>query len=109
MQKHKRPATLRQIVPLMFVCSIIILAVAGFFYPPIWWLLLAELILYSLGLVAGALDVARKAGLKYAILAPVIFCILHFAYGLGSLWGIVRFIILKGKFMKKPAEMKLSR
>jgi hypothetical protein len=30
------------------------------------------------------------------VLAPVVFMILHFGYGLGCLWGIVRFVILRG-------------
>ncbi len=109
MQKHKRPATLRQIVPLLFVLSVILLALGGIVYRPIWWILGVELALYLSGLMIGALDVARKSGIKYALLSPLIFLILHFAYGLGSLWGIVRFVILKGKFMKKPEHMKLSR
>ena len=109
MQKHKRPATLRQIIPLMFVLSILVLALAGFMWKPLWYLLALEVGLYLVGILAGAIDVGRKAGWKYMPLAPVVFAILHFAYGLGSLWGVVRFVLLGGKGMKKVQEMKMSR
>lgn len=109
MQKHKRPATLRQVVPLIFVLSILILALAGFVWTPLWYLLGAEIGLYLLGIIAGAVDVGRKSGWKYMPLAPIIFSILHFAYGLGSIWGIIRFVLLGGKGMVKAEEMAMSR
>jgi hypothetical protein len=82
---------------------------AGFLWKPLWILLAIEAALYVLGIVIGALDVGRKSGWRYAPLAPVVFTILHFAYGLGSLWGVVRFSILRGHDMKKPEEMQMSR
>lgn len=109
LQKHKRPATRRQIVPLLFVLSIILLFIAGLLHNIFWNILLLELVVYTLGLIIGAIGVAKKAGIRYAIIAPVVFFILHFAYGLGSIWGIIQFIILKGRFVKRPEEIKLSR
>jgi len=109
MQKHKRPATLRQVMPLLFVASLIVLGFGGILWQGFWWLLVAELCGYALGLLLGTVDVGRKGGWKYAPLAPLVFAILHFGYGLGSLWGIVRFVILRGRMLKKPEEAKLSR
>lgn len=109
LQKHKRPATIRQIMPLLFVFSIIALALAGLFWQSFWWLLGIQLILYVIGLGYGSFDTARKTGWKYAPMAPVVFVILHFGYGLGGLWGIIRFIVLRGWMMKKPEEARLSR
>jgi hypothetical protein len=60
-------------------------------------------------LLLGIFDVGVKSGFRYALLAPLIFVILHFAYGLGGIWGIIRFVVLKGRGMKKPQEMELSR
>lgn len=108
-QKHKKPASIRQMIPLIFVLSFMLLAIGGCIWKPMGYLWLAEIVLYGLGLLLGALDVARKSNLKYAILSPVIFIILHFAYGLGSMWGILRFVVLKGKGLKRPNEFKLSR
>jgi len=65
--------------------------------------------LYVLALLIGALDVGRKSGWQYAPLAPVVFAVLHFAYGFGSLWGIVRFSILRASGLKNSKQMQMSR
>jgi len=109
LQKHKRPASFRQLVPLLFVLSLLLLGLAGLLWRPLWILLAIEAALYILGLVTGAVGVGCKSGWQYAPIAPLIFTILHFAYGLGSLWGGIRFSILKGRGMKKPEEIQMSR
>ena len=109
LQKHKRLASFRQLVPLLFILSLLSLGSVGFLWKPLWILLAIEAALYVLALLIGALDVGRKSGWRYALPAPVVFAILHFAYGLGSLWGIVRFSILRGHSMKKPEQMQISR
>ena len=109
LQKHKRPASFRQLVPLLFVLSLILPGLAGILWKPLWILLVIETAFYVLGLVIGVLDVGRKSGWRYAPLAPMVFAILHFAYGSGSLWGVVRFSILRGSGMKKPEQMQMSR
>ena len=109
LQKHKRPAGFRQLVPLLFVLSLLLMGSAGFLWRPLWILLSIEVVLYVLVLVIGALDVGRKSGWQYTTPAPAVFVILHFAYGLGSLWGIIRFLILRGSGMKKPEQIQMSR
>ena len=108
-QKHGRPAVLRQIVPILFVLILAILFVAGLAVPALWWVLAGILVLYILGLLYGTFDVIRQAGFKYGLLAPLVFIIIHFGYGIGGLWGVVRFVIFRGAGMRKPAEMRLSR
>ncbi len=109
LQKHRRPASLRQLAPLLLVSSMLFFALACLAWRPLWPLLAVEAALYVLGLVIGAVDVGRKAGWRYAPAAPLVFAILHLAYGTGSLWGIVRFCILKGRGLKKPEETQMSR
>ncbi len=109
MQKHRRPAVFRQAVPLLFVFSLIVLALAGFVSQIFWWMLVAVLVVYGLGLAYGSIDVGKQAGWKYSFLAPLVFAILHFGYGLGCLWGVVRFVLLRGWNLKKHKEFKLSR
>ncbi len=109
LQKHKRPATIRQLVPLLFTLSLGTLALAGLFKPIAWKLLSVELVLYVLVLLVGAVGVGARAGWRYALPAPLVFVILHLAYGLGCMWGIIRFIVLRGWMMKTPEEAKLSR
>jgi glycosyltransferase involved in cell wall biosynthesis len=109
LQKHGKPAAIRRVVPLLFISSLAILALAGIPWVLFRWMLAIELGAYAVGLVYGSIDVGRRAGWKHSLLAPVVFAILHFAYGLGCLWGIVRFILLRGKFMNRPGDAKLSR
>ncbi len=109
LQKHKRPATLRQLVPLLFVLSILLLGMAGFLCRFFWFLLETEMILYILGLFVGASIVGCQSGWRFAPIAPLVFLILHFAYGMGSFWGLIRFIVFKNWVTKKPEEIQISR
>jgi glycosyltransferase involved in cell wall biosynthesis len=109
LQKHKKPASLRQLVPLLFILSLFSLGLVGLVWKPLWIVLTAEVILYLLALGIGTLDVGRTSGWRYAPVALVIFVILHFAYGFGSLWGLARFSILRGRSMKKLLDMQMSR
>lgn len=94
-RKHGRPATLRQIAPMVFVCLWIALAAGAVFWWPLRFALAGYAALYGLGLLFGMLDVARKVGLRYALAAPLALMAMHFGYGLGSLRGLVRFVILR--------------
>jgi glycosyltransferase involved in cell wall biosynthesis len=109
LQKHKRPAVPRQLMPLLFVLSILVLGLGGLLWKPCWYLLETEMILYAMGLFVGASIVGRQSGWQFVPVAPLVFVILHFAYGLGSLWGVFRFFIFKGRGMKKPTEIQISR
>ena len=109
LQKHKRPATFRQLVPLLFVLSLLVFGFAGLFARPFRILLAIEAALYMMGLLTGTVDVGIKSGWRYAPLAPLVFAILHFGYGLGSLWGVVRFIIIKRHGLKKAEEIQMTR
>lgn len=108
-QKHRRPATVRQLAPMLLVLSLLLLFLLGFAWNEFWWLLSAELAVYLLGLLYGTWEVFKQTDIKCAALSPLIFLILHFGYGLGCFWGIVRFIVLRGMGLPKPEEFKLSR
>jgi GT2 family glycosyltransferase len=92
-QKHGRPATLRQIVPLGFVSLWILLAVGALFSSVAAGALIAYAGLYALALMVGAVQVARRAGWRYAPAAPLAFMAMHFGYGIGSLYGIFVFCL----------------
>lgn len=108
-QEHKRPAAMRQLVPLLFVLSILFLGVTGLFWRLFWYLLETEMIFYVMALFVGAFIVGIKSGWRFVPIAPLVFVILHFAYGLGCLWGVIRFSVLKGWGMKRPEEIRASR
>ena len=108
-QKHKRPATIRQMVPMLFVLSLLLLTILSFLWPVSVYVLVAELVLYCLGVFYGVMDILKQTDLKCALLGFIIFPILHFGYGLGCAWGIIRFILLRGAGLPNPEEFKLSR
>jgi hypothetical protein len=93
----------------LFVLSLFSLGLASLIWKPFCFVFIVEIILYLSALIIGALDVGLTSGWRYAPIAPIVFAILHFGYGFGSLWGIVRFFILKGRDMKKPEDLQMSR
>lgn len=86
-QKHGRPASVRHLVPALFVLALtgsLLLALATL--SPLWFLLIA--VPYVLAAVAASVMAAR-GNWRALPLLPVIFFVLHFAYGLGFLVGLV--------------------
>jgi len=108
-QKLKKPATIRQVVPLLFVLSLLVLTALSFFVDIFRYFLAAEIVLYFIGITLGSINVGKKTGWKYALVSPLIFTILHFGYGIGCLWGGVRFVVLGGFGMPKPEQYSISR
>lgn len=109
LQKHKIPATVRQVVPLAFVASLLIMAVLSFIFPPVVWGLAGFLVMYFAGVCLGTFAVVKRVGWTGIFAAPLVFMILHFGYGLGSLWGFVRFVVLHGLGLPKPEDCSISR
>ncbi|HET8623236.1 MAG TPA: glycosyltransferase [Gemmatimonadales bacterium] len=95
------PVGLRHLAPLGFVLSLALAAIIGLWNPIGWWLLGAAAALYlavAVAVAVGAAVRARKALL--VLLLPLSFALLHFSYGIGSLWGVVRLLALR---LRRPA------
>jgi len=108
-QKRKRPAHLRQVVPIIFVLGWIVLGIAGFVWWPMWLALAAYASVYALGLVANIFWAAHRHGWGVALLTPVACATIHFSYGVGALKGFWSWVILKGRFVPKPEAHRMSR
>ena len=108
-QKRKKPARLRQIIPLIFVAGWIVLILGALLWRPLSWLLACYAGLYLILLIMGIFHTGRKEGYKKALLVPIVFVIMHFGYGLGSLVGVWSWVALRGKYVSKGADHKLSR
>lgn len=79
---------IRHFIPLLFLLSLIILPVLGLLFPIFWWLLGAELALYTLiNIVASAQNQIAEYKNPF-FLKLVIFPLFHICYGAGSLFGI---------------------
>lgn len=89
-QKHRRPASWRHLVPGAFVLALACLLVLG-------WLVGSPLFLFTVLLpylfvsLSVSLWIAAHEGWRYAPLLPLAFATMHLAYGFGFLVGLARF------------------
>jgi glycosyltransferase involved in cell wall biosynthesis len=107
--KHGKPATIRQIVPVAFIIGWIIFVLGALLWPPARYILAVYAGLYMIVLLAGGVLSIGNNGLAVGVGTMLIFPILHFSYGLGSLVGIWRFIVRGGKGTGKKSDSEISR
>lgn len=88
---------LRHFVPMFFVVGLGCLSSSAFLWWPVKWLLLAYLVLYFSAATFSAIKCTRRKKVS-ALLVTWSFLVLHIAYGIGSLWGVVT---IPFKFMGK--------
>lgn len=95
------PVSWRHLIPLTFVTTILGSAVLGCWEPFFLWLCIAVLTVYGVANVGASLHVAlRERNLRYFPAMLLVFAILHFSYGFGSLWGAAR-LALNPEFLNK--------
>lgn len=85
-KRHVGSLRWRQVVPPLFVLSVYITLIAGFFWPLAWALPLFYILLNLVFSVKSA----SKAGWKYLPILPVVFALLHFTWGTGFLLGLFK-------------------
>lgn len=84
----------RHFIPLIFLLSILLPAIAGLFWHPIWWLAVASLVVYTLAVGVISTKIAIKKHLN-SIYLIMTFFVLHLSYGWGSLFGLLKLPTLK--------------
>ncbi len=86
-RKHKKPTTLRQLVPPLFFLAMILLAVIG-----IWlrqpMVALALPAVYAAALLLIAVSIIPRKGLAVACLVPIAMATMHVAYAAGIAYGL---------------------
>lgn len=80
--------SLRHFVPLFFILSLLLPAIAGFFWHPLWLITALILLIYLALIGTVSAKLAKSKGLSFIRLIESFF-ILHFSYGLGSLVGLL--------------------
>lgn len=93
-QKHKRPAAVRHLIPMLFVISLILGTLLSPFSSLVRYLFLTELLVYLLGAITFALK-GSKEERKNIPQIIISFLILHISYGIGFLEGLVVFYALR--------------
>jgi succinoglycan biosynthesis protein ExoA len=91
MQKHPYQMRPRQFVPPLFVASLIGAAVLAPFAVIGLVLLAAICGAYIAANLAVSLAVASRHGWRHVLMLPLVFAILHLSYGLGFMFGLLRF------------------
>lgn len=99
-RKHGRPASIRHLVPALFVVALLVLLPLAFFFDAASWLGLALIGAYlACDIAASATTAARSELGQFPILLAVFPCY-HFGYGAGFLRGMIDFILLR----RAPSE-----
>lgn len=105
-QKHKRPASIRHLIPLMFVLFLSVGGVLSVASSLIRWMYLSILGLYLLLDIVFSAKISFTKNIKYFMYLVVTFPLLHTSYGLGFILGIFNFYIVKNsKLEEKNKEM----
>jgi glycosyltransferase involved in cell wall biosynthesis len=101
-------ATWRQLVPPVFVMSLLLTGIGGIFFEALWVLLLVILLLYGMVSIVASISISRIRGWAVFPLLFIGFFITHLSYGCGYLRGIVDFMMLK-KHEKMEMNVASSR
>jgi len=95
-KKIGAPATLRQLVPPLFVSVLIVGVVLSLILPITFPLFAGVIALYLLvSFVVSAKEAFRNRSPSLMFILPVVFFAIHISYGWGYLAGILKFIVLK--------------
>ena len=107
-RKHRRPTTLRQVIPPLFFLMMLVLFVTGsVLRQPLVAMLLP--IVYVMVLLAVALSFVPKAGLKVASLVPAAIATMHIGYALGFAYGLCAVLAWPQAWVQSGAMSRLSR
>lgn len=106
-QKHKLPASVRHLVPVGFVLSLVTLPIVFLLWSPAGPIWLALLGLYLICSLIASTVTASRHSWKLLPILPVVFACYHFAYGYGFLRGIIDFLILRSG--PNPSYTNLTR
>jgi glycosyltransferase involved in cell wall biosynthesis len=81
----------RHVVPLAFVTGLFATGALGLFMEPFLWVFFAIVAAYGVANLIATSQVAwREKDLRYVVVMPVVIGMLHFSYGLGALWGVMK-------------------
>lgn len=107
-QKHKKPASIRHLIPLMFVLFLLCGGILSIFSKFIFVGYLLTILLYLLLDLTFAIKICRKKSIKHLPYLFITFPILHISYGVGFIMGLLNFYIFKSKSIEENNK-KISR
>ena len=101
--------TTRQLVPPLFVSSLIATAVLGIWVPEAWEVLAGIAGAYVALVLTGAALAVRKHGFRCAVMLAAVFSVMHVSYGVGYLRGILDHWLPFRRRARRTTPMPLTR
>lgn len=92
--RSPKSLSLRHFVPLIFVLVLLMLGALSFGLAWARISLLGVLGVYAATSLVASISCGRRYGGAIGLLMPLVFAVLHFSYGLGSLAGLVKYVLL---------------
>lgn len=100
-QKHKRPASIRHLIPLMFVLFLVFGGILSLTSSLLKIGYVTLLSLYLLLDLVFSFKISKKKSFKYFKYLVVSFPILHISYGLGFILGLFNFYVFKSSSLEE--------
>ena len=86
----RESVNLRHLVPFIFVISLLLLIIGGFFYRLFWHLLFFEVAIYLIADVIASFKTCIKFGFRFFPILLIFFPLVHLSYGYGTLVGLMK-------------------
>ena len=109
-KKTGRIISWRQIIPALFICSLLVAGLISFFSKYAWLIFCLILELYLAATFAFSITISvKKKDLRFLPFLMVSFATMHFNYGFAYLKGIFDFMVMKKHLKKKIEDLPLTR
>ena len=109
-KKLGRMMSLRHGIPGLFAAFLLLGGALAPLLPPARWALLAVVAAYGLCDLLFSLGVARRRGIACGLAVAAVFLAIHISYGLGTLKGVLDFLVLRRRVARKRgASIALTR
>jgi glycosyltransferase involved in cell wall biosynthesis len=107
-QKRKAAASSRQFIPGAFVFLLLSLPFTGIWWQVAFWVWIGLVVTYLVLSITVSTGIAAREGWRFLCTLPVVFACYHIGYGVGTLRGIVDFILLKRAPSKSYSKLTRS-
>ena len=87
---NMRGLSIRHLIPFLFILSLLICLFLSSIQPLFFFLFISILFIYSLTCIIVSIKIGIANKYKYFFLIPIVFAMLHFSYGFGYLWGLIK-------------------
>lgn len=101
--------TVRQVVPPIFVLSLLVTGMMVPWFPAMGSLFGLIVLTYTVVCIACSATTVFNRGIRCGLILSVVFPVLHLSYGLGYLMGVLRFLVFKGQSLGVADEKPITR